>query len=500
MYTVLVLSIDAFVDPIKAVCGHKRDRSERAVKGLIEDDDEDEEDESDDGSSDDLSDGDASGDGSSEGDTAGVSDHVPNLEEVSALYKGPDRWRELADPLRYFSKDSKTHLPELCVEQNFGTKFWLDVIPDDLLEAWDSWNVHSFYAIGGTGVGDVNLALPPPNIFIPSTVRESSCSDEDSFSKDSQMLEIPRMVLFPELNQRLSAYHFTDECHRWIDVPKVVISLKFSSLLVPRSIHSHIAMDLVTLMLQDSLNEFLYMASVAGISYEFASNDVGFTIVTSGFKDKILHLLTDIINEVFNKDFNFASIARYERQCEVLLRYYGNQAVKAGSAATLTRKLALLPYEYSGYDCSQVLSYLKNSEGNREKIIHFMDNFLRSLVVDVLIHGSYPEVSLKSLLGAISSSLDYWRSNTEVVEITSQRSVSVVRLPPQSVHVLRSKPRSPLEKNICVEIYFQAKHFDVPTVSMLNLLEQILSEPFFNELRTKQQVKILVLMCLYPFF
>jgi nardilysin len=70
-----------------------------------------------------------------------------------------------------------------------------------------------------------------------------------------------------------------------------------------------------------------------------------------------------------------------------------------------------------------------------------------------------------------------------------RHAMPVARLPAQSLHLLRTAARSPTESSVCVELYFQAGGGDVRTASLLDMLEQTLSEPFFNELRTKQQVR-----------
>ena len=56
---------------------------------------------------------------------------------------------------------------------------------------------------------------------------------------------------------------------------------------------------------------------------------------------------------------------------------------------------------------------------------------------------------------------------------------------------LLTAPRNPNEKNISVETYYQVALYEkgnVEHVTLLDLLEQCLTEPFFDQLRTQQQL------------
>lgn len=92
----------------------------------------------------------------------------------------------------------------------------------------------------------------------------------------------------------------------------------------------------------------------------------------------------------------------------------------------------------------------------------------------------------------------------------------IVRLPSGVPLVVAVTPRNSLERNVCVEMYFQLQHeyspssssataselrrtvgsdafgcaeIDLVAMTKMDLLEQLLTEPFFDDLRTKQQVK-----------
>jgi nardilysin len=65
---------------------------------------------------------------------------------------------------------------------------------------------------------------------------------------------------------------------------------------------------------------------------------------------------------------------------------------------------------------------------------------------------------------------------------------AVRRLEEQQILLVHTVPRNPLENNVCVEMYFQLGAYSLLSLTRLDLLEQLVSEPYFDDLRTKQQL------------
>ena len=405
------------------------------------------------------------------------------------MFTGPSQWRFLCDPLLCEFLRIELSDRDCLVESNFCTKYWLDKIPCDLLEAWDSWN-------SGAYSGDFvsHLQLPVENPYIPSEVLHPT--SEKVTLRIDHTTEIPVEFSNKELHKRLTVHQYFDREEAWALIPKVVISLKFFSKIVSSSIHNHITNELLWLILRDSLNETIYTVMMAGITCEIEADDFGFTVIISGFKEKMLLFAKDIIQAVFDSSNNFVTIDRYLMQKEFLLRRYSSEGMKAEAAASTARKSSLLSSMYSGEVCEPILSsYTSESTEMLKKIADFIDIFRRSCVIDIYFHGHYPNSDSLSIIDLINECLENCPFSVDGPIVSPHkamkvecRSVSVVHLPEQSLHVIPTYSRSKAEKSICIELYFQAPVFNIQTVSYLDLLEQILTEPFFNELRTKKQV------------
>lgn len=472
--------------------------SGKRPRSLLEEDGEDEDDELDDrdgsGSSEENedSDGDGSDDSSDEDATA-----VPSLEEVAVLYTGPECWRYLVDSIAYAAicrnRENETGNSTLYIEPNFGTKYWRDELPADLLSAWDNWDESpAGLTTGCSEEGNMDfasLSLPHVNPYIP-IIELSSVTDNGDSMPPPEVHEVPLQISIPNMSDRIAFFRYLDVGGIWTKIPKIVVAIKLSSSIVASNIHLHVANDLIGLMVLDALNETLYMVSMAGITCQIEADDFGFTIVASGFRDKMPALLSEVIERVFDNKFLFLTENRLKTQSEFLLRRYNNEAVKAGSAASTARRMALLPSQYSGKACQQILMAYPSGDQTILKLRQFMGLFLHSCNIDVLVHGSCSDADSISISQLLSESIGRC-PRIDLLTASERHAPPVSKLPAQSLHVLRTAPQSPTERNICVEAYFQAGGYNVHTLSFLDLLEQCLSEPFFNDLRTKQQVRCL---------
>jgi secreted Zn-dependent insulinase-like peptidase len=71
----------------------------------------------------------------------------------------------------------------------------------------------------------------------------------------------------------------------------------------------------------------------------------------------------------------------------------------------------------------------------------------------------------------------------------------VQEIPDQTLWVVHGEPDSHNENNVAVEVYFQYSLYNALDLTLLDLLENLLVEPFFDQMRTKQQVMPYTVMC-----
>src|SRR5690606_3173832 len=120
-----------------------------------------------------------------------------------------------------------------------------------------------------------------------------------------------------------------------------------------------------------------------------------------------------------------------------------------------------------------------------EEVIHFGAAFIKSSLVEVLAHGNISKDRALSVSRSIKSYLE------SEVKSSSFAPLRVIKLEKKSSYVYVPTPIE--NPNCAVEIYFQIGKMDNPMDRVLTeLVSHIFNEPFFDILRTKEQLGYIV--------
>jgi nardilysin len=466
---------------------------------IDDDDDDDGDDEGDDDDSDDDNDED-------EDDCEGV-DPAVLRENFLNTYEGPKQWLPLIVPPHAQEKPR-----EARKERFFGTLHWCDAIPKDLIDYWCASRTNA------------KVHLPPPNKFVPtdlSLIPSMAVAGKDQTSKhdepetngkhESTEADASAMIrsvaiessttttetsstpdlLYPAKiysADGISIWHLTDTRFQ---MPKVDVHLRMTSQIVCESAHTAVMHDLWARMLQDALMETLYMSSLAEIDCSFKTSDESLQIRLQGFSSKA-DILCEEVLQAIKAPRKYLSQDAFVRQCECLDRIFENTALKSSNAAYYYRLLALKPRRIN---VKETKAALKDGTITLETTIAYAERFLSGMNVDVLAQGNIDATGaralLRPLIDAASSSSSPCESDSARIVLSSASIPKdhIVRIPPGPPgYKLIVVPGNPKEKNTCVEAYYQLGSFDLTHFTLLELLEDLLSEPFFNNLRTQQQL------------
>ena len=251
-------------------------------------------------------------------------------------------------------------------------------------------------------------------------------------------------------------------------------------------------------------------------------------------------------NNTTNDNSNNDKYMILKMELERLQRYLKNDNFKVEHAGRLSRLIALKPSMYSSTakltfletfmdsngnsnngNSSKVKNNSKNSNNgnisNNSKtnkcsdntnkmellsnnIRNYINEFFGHMSLDILTQGNLSEQATLELAKHI---LKYTTSNNnsnnsnkinndKILIKFSEKAVPnqpIVKLPtiPYTI-VLNTHCNNLKEKNIAVELYYQLKEYNVLDMTKLDFLEQLISESFFDTLRTKQQVSKCVCM------
>jgi secreted Zn-dependent insulinase-like peptidase len=440
-------------------------------------------------------------------------------EELRLLFTGPEEWLNVVIPPAFLPDGPYNLEPDMSnmkKEKHFGTLYWRDPICESILNLWNK----AFLATLDKDI-PVTLHIPEENPYVPENLIIIQ-SDQaipkvaiiDDMAKNSagqglnnnernkvmEPVPVPNRILD---ESGLRIWHLVDPR---FSVPKVGIYLRLASPVASRSPRDSALNDLVRLILFDSLEKELYMADMAELRTSINSTDLGFEIKFRGFNDKAPRLLKNVLDKFIHPE-EFVSESSFLLQAEKMIRIYRNDGLKSSSTASSARLVALKPSSYGPKEKSRFLQSpsIQNStsdkiNGSNKRVratsdldttsniitsacvVKYVQEFLNNVCIEVLGHGNIEQKEFLDVCSEIFRGVKFkLNSNAHI-------SQQILKLPKKIPTVLCQEPRNPDEPSICVELYYQLGTFNVPHSVQLDLLERILYEPFFDQLRSKQQL------------
>jgi len=239
-------------------------------------------------------------------------------------------------------------------------------------------------------------------------------------------------------------------------------------------------------MWSDSVNPLLYNASLVNYHYNFfcnpTNNNIGFSC--SGFNSKLNNVVKTILNTITNYKDSFDPI-KFQIIKEKLKQNLGN--IRLGS-----------PWSLVSYNLkSKWIKSFKHYEEllNKIDIITLDDvkrhylNMFKNINVKVVTVGNLLQSDIIDVQHYFDTAYDLKEYN------------HLVKVSP-SYGLFKFKNSNTKDENEAIGIYYQVfnKDYDYLKVSKLYLLESILREPFFDQLRTKEQLGYLVASSSYSIY
>jgi secreted Zn-dependent insulinase-like peptidase len=314
---------------------------------------------------------------------------------------------------------------------------------------------------------DPLLAIPKRNVFLPADL--SVKLPKEVTSKPIQLKQ----------SRGLELWFQQDNTFR---VPRADFYFSVRSKSANDSPEHAVLTQLYVRIVNDQLNEFSYPAYLAGLTYDLYKHIRGFTVRISGYNDKQALLLSHIVEALTSptiKPERFA-IAKDE-----LSRRLRNERREPPHRQTVSgvSKLLLKPHwtEERRLTAMQRLT-VKDLE-------EFVPKLLRRIEVVILAHGNL-----------------YRRDALDLAKVLEQKLISkstpisvppgqVVKLPGAKQYVWQLEIDHP---DSAITIYVQGANRSYTTKAMISLTAQVLSSPFYNDLRTDKQLGYIVFAASMP--
>ncbi|SHM12945.1 Secreted Zn-dependent peptidases, insulinase-like [Vreelandella subglaciescola] len=308
------------------------------------------------------------------------------------------------------------------------------------------------------------LALPAPNPFIADDLTLQSGHDDDP------------SVLMDDAH--FTAWHMQVER---FNTPKVEWRVSLQHPSVSRSAEEAVLNRLLAAWLNDSLNEALYPAQLAGQSFNAYAHARGMTLAFSGWRDGQAPLIERTLTQLENAPISLESFDRVQYQLERQWRNAPDSALFGQARRTLSQ--ALLTPQWS---TEELLAASRRLELHHLK--DFRQRFLSGLYVDAMAVGNLDAELARTQASKIKHTLRPRLTRDDIPPLTP------LAVSPDD-GVLR--PHSTRDESLVLR-YLQGNEATPRQQATASVLAQWLQTPFYQRLRTQEQLGYIVNAGYYP--
>lgn len=347
-------------------------------------------------------------------------------------------------------------------EKWYGTEYTSEKIPNEFLEELKK------AALSSPAERISKLHLPHKNQFIPTKL-------------EVEKKEVKEPAVAPKLirNDGMVRTWYKKDDRFW--VPKASLLVSCRSPIIYASAENAVKARIFTDLVKDALEEYSYDAELAGLQYYVSLDNRGLFLEVSGYNDKLPVLLEQVLKtmrdlEVKEDRFNIVK--------ERLSRAYRNWALQPAfnQVGEYTHWLTT-ELEFTVQELAAELSIVSCASTQA-----FRKELLSQMHMEAVVHGNlYKEDALK---------LTDMLEKTLKARILPKSQWPIARsfiFAPGSNYVFKKTLGDPANVNHCIEyfLYVGEKHEPMLRPKVL-LLDQILHEPAFDQLRTKEQLGYIV--------
>ncbi|KAF2362602.1 Peptidase M16 N-terminal [Trinorchestia longiramus] len=343
-------------------------------------------------------------------------------------------------------------------EKWYGTQYELEPVPEAMLEQWRN-----------SGRNPA-LALPKPNPFIPENLE--LCTHSEGVSP------LPQNIL----NTPLASVWFKQDTE--YKLPKNNMYAELFSPIAYLNPGNTNLLHMLAQMFRDALTEYSYEAELADLEYSLNNSKYGLTLNVRGYSDKQPVFVREIMQKLVNFKVDpkrFAILKEtYER---ALCNFCADQPHQHVVYYT-----SLLMSQF-GWSKEDLLQAAKQSL-TVEALEAFIDTFLSSLHVTLLVHGAVSRQWALTLAGLVTAPLEQRQPPTRPLLESQKHRQREIKLPKGSSHVYEAY--NTVHLSSAVEVVLQGDQLNTKHNALFELAAQILAEPSYDELRTKEQLGYIV--------
>jgi nardilysin len=403
----------------------------------------------------------------------------------------------LKDIIVTMGGEKKKKVEEVAVveekqEEWFNFPYAVANVPEKLIEQWK------------TVTPGNDLCLPPKNNYLPtdfslkSIIKSPTTAIAIDMNGDHMEQNQAATTVFPSPpnllidTPGLRVFHKLDTTFKQ---PKVAAFFRLSfpeSSPFYNSPRSAALTHLAVKLLEDGLCETAYLADVAGLRYSIhLEGRLGLDIKIGGFS----HRLPDLTRYVFSMLSGLGKHVEENREAfarvkEALLLSYANANLSPLKHATWIRLRTLragmfkvddVKAELEMADIADVVEHLNNLFSPSSST----SSSSSSYHLEALLLGNMVEEEASTLVHSVQTILG---SETCILPADQRAPDCAAILPSNTILLKKTPTKNPEEENSVVEAYIQCCPDALMPRVTLDLVDQLMYEPCYDTLRTKEQL------------
>ncbi|XP_069609891.1 insulin-degrading enzyme isoform X2 [Ranitomeya imitator] len=341
-------------------------------------------------------------------------------------------------------------------EEWYGTQYKQEDIPADVIQKWQKADING------------KFRLPMRNEFIPTNFEivplEKDATSYPALIKDTAM----------------SKLWFKQDDKFFL--PKACLNFEFfSRYLYADPLHCNMTY-LFLRLLKDDLKEYTYAARLAGVNYGIASGMNAILLSVKGYSDKQHILLRKIVEKMATFEIDEK---RFEIIKEAYMRSLNNfRAEQPHQHAMYYLRLLMTEVAWTKDELREALE-----DVTLLRLKAFIPQLLSRLHVEALLHGNITKQMAQGIMQMVEDTL-IEHAHTKPLLPSQLIRYREVQLPDGGWFVYQQ--RNEVHNNCGIEIYYQTDMQSTSENMLLELFCQIIAEPCFNTLRTKEQLGYIV--------
>ncbi len=329
-------------------------------------------------------------------------------------------------------------------EPHFGTQYSIKPISADLMKRLKEPRIQK------------ELTIPTVNPFIAKSLD----------IKQGATTEYPEVLINKD---GLKVWFQHDETFK---VPRADIRIRFTRESATATPQDAVLLSLYRTLLDRSLNEYGYPAREAGLNYSIGYDSSGLFVALSGYNDKQSVLLAAIIKAI--KEFKIND-AEFEQEKNRLLKNIGNRKFSPPYRQVMSRmQQTLFDRAYGDEALIAAASHVTASQ-----LENYATDFYKGINIEAFYHGNLLPADARQLTAIVTDGLQ-WSPADRFDDHVKWLS----KLPEAS---LRQQLEIDHDDSVLMR-YYQSDSKDFNTRARFSLLGKIIGTPFFNQLRTEQQL------------